>query len=47
VSAKLKTGEMPPPGAPRPLAAEIDAVTGWLEAEFERQDRAAKPTPGG
>jgi mono/diheme cytochrome c family protein len=46
VSAKLKAGEMPPPGAPRPLAAEIDAVTSWLEAEFERQDRAAKPDAG-
>ena len=43
---KLQTGEMPPKGAPRPDAAELKAVIGWIEREFERADRLAKPDPG-
>ena len=43
---KLKTGEMPPPGVPKPPAAEVAGVTRYLEAEFLRQDRTAKPDPG-
>lgn len=46
VLLKLKTGEMPPKGFPRPDAAELKTVTGWLEAEFDRADRTAKPDPG-
>jgi len=46
VTAKLKSGEMPPQGAPRPPAPEIDAVTRWLDGEFHRQDRATKPDAG-
>ena len=46
VVSKLKTGEMPPPGVPKPPATDISAVTRWLEDEFARQDRAAKPDPG-
>ena len=34
VEAKLKAGEMPPPGVPKPPAADIGAVTAWLESEF-------------
>ena len=44
--SKLKTGEMPPPGSPKPPAAQTGAVTRFLEAEFLRQDRTAKPDPG-
>src|SRR5215217_8092875 len=33
VVSKLKTRQMPPPGAPRPPDAEIASVTSWLEAE--------------
>jgi mono/diheme cytochrome c family protein len=43
---KIKTGEMPPPGMPRPKKADLEVVTHWLESEFERLDRAAKPDPG-
>ncbi len=46
VVSKLKTGEMPPPGVAKPPAPEVKAVTGYLEAEFARQDRTAKPDPG-
>ncbi|HZT31964.1 MAG TPA: DUF1592 domain-containing protein [Bryobacteraceae bacterium] len=46
VLAKLKTGEMPPRGAPQPPAADTAAVTARIEAEFTRQDAALKPEPG-
>lgn len=46
VLLKLRTGEMPPKGAPRPEAAELKAVIAWLESEFDRADRLAKPDPG-
>ncbi len=46
VLLKLKTGEMPPKGFPRPDADELKTVIGWLEAEFDRADRTAKPDPG-
>ena len=44
--AKLKAGEMPPPGVPKPPAAQIRSVTQWLESEFSRQDSAIQPDPG-
>jgi mono/diheme cytochrome c family protein len=43
---KLKTGQMPPAGMPRPDAAEVKAVTEWVEKEFDRVDRLAPPNPG-
>ena len=46
VVEKLKTGQMPPPGVTRPSANSVLAVTKWIESEFSRQDRAAKPDPG-
>jgi len=46
VVSKLKSGEMPPPGVPRPPAAESGAIIQWLEAEFVRQDYAVKPDAG-
>jgi hypothetical protein len=46
VVAKLKTGQMPPPGVPRPPEPDVLAVTRWLDAEFARQDRAVKPEAG-
>jgi len=46
VLAKLKAGEMPPPGIPRPPAADFDAVTHWLESEFARQDLSIQPQAG-
>lgn len=46
VALKIKSGEMPPKGIPRPPAAEIKAVAAWIEREFERIDANAKPDPG-
>jgi hypothetical protein len=43
---KLKTGQMPPPGTPKPPAAEVAGIVRSLESEFARQDRLAKPDPG-
>ncbi len=46
VADKIKAGQMPPPPIPRPEAATTIAVTHWLEAEFDRQDRMVKPEAG-
>src|SRR5436309_4090010 len=46
VVEKLQTGKMPPPGTPQPPPATMTAVTGWLQAEFARQDRMVKPDAG-
>ena len=42
---KMRTGEMPPKGVPRP-AGEIDDLTKFVQAEFERADKLVKPDPG-
>src|SRR5262245_25416726 len=34
VVEKLKAGQMPPPGSPRPPASIIATITHWLESEF-------------
>ena len=43
---KVRNGEMPPPGSPKPNAAQIKAVTQSIEAELERVDRLAASDPG-
>lgn len=43
---KIRTGEMPPKGIPRPAEGEIDALTKFIQGEFERVDRLVKPDPG-
>jgi len=43
---KLRTGEMPPKGMPRPDKAEVAQVCRVIEDEFARQDRLARPDPG-
>ncbi|MEO8025085.1 MAG: DUF1592 domain-containing protein [Bryobacteraceae bacterium] len=44
--AKVKTGEMPPKGLPRPKPAEVASVDRWFEQEFARIDRNQPPDPG-
>lgn len=46
VVQRVKSGEMPPAPLPRPASGERDAFVRYLEAEFARQDRTAKPDPG-
>ena len=41
---KIRAGEMPPKGVPRP--AQMDAVIQYVQAEFEKADRNLKPDPG-
>ncbi|HYE73925.1 MAG TPA: DUF1592 domain-containing protein [Blastocatellia bacterium] len=43
---KIRTGEMPPKGMPRPSEAEVRAVISAFEALFERADQQIKPDPG-
>ena len=46
VLTKLRNGEMPPQGRPRPSAAEMQAVTGWIDGQMARMDKNVKPDPG-
>ncbi|HEY1946442.1 MAG TPA: DUF1587 domain-containing protein, partial [Bryobacteraceae bacterium] len=43
---RLSAGEMPPKGMPRPPENDVKSVTGWLQTEFDRQDRLLKPEAG-
>ncbi|MDP9171947.1 MAG: DUF1587 domain-containing protein, partial [Acidobacteriota bacterium] len=46
ILAKLRAGEMPPKGVPKPPAQEMDALVNYVEAEFDRADSLVKPDPG-
>jgi hypothetical protein len=46
VLEKLRTGQMPPPGAPRPAEADLKTVTAWISHELDREDRLIAPDPG-
>jgi hypothetical protein len=46
IVAKLRAGEMPPKGIPKPPAEQLAALLSYVESEFDRSDRAAKPDPG-
>jgi hypothetical protein len=41
---KIRAGEMPPKGVPRP--PEMDAAIQFLTGEFQKADRGVKPDPG-
>jgi cytochrome c5 len=43
---KLRAGEMPPKGIPRPPEAQMTALIHYVEAEFDKADRSLKPDPG-
>ncbi|MGD1070029.1 MAG: DUF1592 domain-containing protein [Bryobacteraceae bacterium] len=46
ILSRIGSGVMPPKGAPQPDHADVAAVTNWIQAEFDRSDRAIKPEPG-
>src|SRR5262245_32914731 len=46
VAKKIRTGEMPPKGMPRPKEAEAQAAVQWIENLFAQVDRQAGPEPG-
>jgi cytochrome c5 len=43
---KLRAGEMPPKGIPRPPQAQLQALIAYVEGEFDKADRNTKPDPG-
>jgi mono/diheme cytochrome c family protein len=43
---KLRTGEMPPEDEERPDPKDVEAVTRWIEQEFDRLERITPPDPG-
>ena len=45
VVRKLRTGAMPPQGAPKPAGTATDDLAAWLETELDRA-AAAQPHPG-
>ncbi|MGH9767487.1 MAG: DUF1587 domain-containing protein [Blastocatellia bacterium] len=46
VLKKIRSGEMPPKGMPRPKEAEAQTVIQWIENLFEQVDQQSKPDPG-
>jgi len=46
VAQRLRSGEMPPKGVPRPDAAQTAAVAAWIESSYENLDRSAPVDPG-
>jgi mono/diheme cytochrome c family protein len=46
VVIRLRAGEMPPKGMPRPAAEQLAEVTNWIDAQFAEIDRTSKPDPG-
>jgi hypothetical protein len=46
VADNLRSGDMPPPGKPRPSAAELDTLNNWLDAVVFQTDCNAPKDPG-
>src|SRR5688572_5778078 len=46
VLQKIRTGEMPPKGMPKPPEEQLNAILSFVTGEFERADRNVKPDPG-
>jgi mono/diheme cytochrome c family protein len=46
VVRRVRAGEMPPKGLPRPKPDAIAAVTAWIESQFEEADRNTPADPG-
>ncbi|MCW5981590.1 MAG: DUF1592 domain-containing protein [Bryobacteraceae bacterium] len=44
--AKLRSGEMPPKGRPRPAAEELSRITEWLETTVAKLEKDRRPDPG-
>jgi mono/diheme cytochrome c family protein len=43
---KLRSGEMPPKGMPRPDQTQIDALSAYIKGEFEKADKLVPADPG-
>ncbi|MGA8599465.1 MAG: DUF1592 domain-containing protein [Bryobacteraceae bacterium] len=46
VVRRVRAGEMPPKGLPRPTPEAISSVTNWIEAQFAEADRTTPQDPG-
>ncbi|MFL6414920.1 MAG: DUF1592 domain-containing protein, partial [Bryobacteraceae bacterium] len=46
VVRRVRAGEMPPKGMPRPKPEAITTVTGWIEDQFTLADRTTPADPG-
>lgn len=46
VADNLRSGDMPPPGKPRPSAAELDKINAWLDAVVFQLDCNGPRDPG-
>lgn len=46
VVRRVRAGEMPPKGLPRPKPEAISSVTSWIEAQFAEADRTTPEDPG-
>jgi hypothetical protein len=46
ILAKVRAGEMPPTGVPKPPAQQTDALVNYVQSEFDRADSLVKPDPG-
>jgi mono/diheme cytochrome c family protein len=46
VIRRMRAGEMPPKGMPRPKPEAIAGVTDWIEQQFAEADRSTAPDPG-
>ncbi|MBI2685663.1 MAG: DUF1592 domain-containing protein [Acidobacteria bacterium] len=46
VVEKIRNGEMPPPGMPKPTQPELLALNKWVDAQITRHDAATPPEPG-
>jgi hypothetical protein len=46
ILAKVRTGEMPPKGAPKPTPEQVEALTKFVRASIDKIDRARPPDPG-
>ncbi|MBL8212147.1 MAG: DUF1592 domain-containing protein [Bryobacterales bacterium] len=44
--AKVKSGEMPPKGTPRPDPSQVKSLLDYIHGEFEKADRNVKADPG-
>ena len=46
VVQKIKSGEMPPKGFPRPAQSQVDGLLAYVNGEWDRADAKIKPDPG-
>ncbi len=46
ILGKLRSGEMPPAGIPKPPAEKVGALTAYIQARLDEIDSVVKPDPG-